>query len=345
MVNFKISAPFVRINEVELLKNAGVDELYCGYIDKESDKLWPGCFAIINRRGQGQSFKDFITFKAAIEKADKYNLPVYVTMNGLYTIEQYPWLLKTINKITNLKGIKGLIVADMGLFLTLKKIGYKKEIHISTGGTTFNQSTVSFFSSLGADRVILDRQLTANEMVDLISQQKTDIGIEVFIINDSCLFIDGYCTFFHYINNRQNISEVTDKISLIKSYNISFDLYGCREIEDLLLNKKFKFYNISGIRKNKHSFKYQHKRYLLNCNLCTLYGLKCFPAITLKVAGRGGDQAMAVKMVSLAIQILNCKNISQRQYQEKMKELYFSFFKQKCDASKCYCPSSLIKKA
>lgn len=344
MKTFKIAAPFVNIDEIKRLKDAGADELYCGYIDRKSEKHWPICFVTVNRRGKGQSFEDFITFKSAIEKADKYNLPVYVTMNGLYTAEQYPWLLKIINKISSLPGIKGLIVSDIGLFLTLKKIGYKKEIHISTGGTTFNYYTADFFGSLGANRIILDRQLTNNEIVDLISQRKTNIGIEIFIMSDPCLFIDGYCTFFHYINIRQNISEVSDSLSLIKSYNTSFVPSGCQEIMNLLSNKKFKVCSISPMRKNINSFKYQPKKYSLNCNLCCLYELKYFPDITLKVAGRGDDQTRVVKIISLAIQILNRKNIPRRQYQEKVKQLYFSFYKQKCNTSKCYCPSMFIQK-
>lgn len=63
---FKIAAPFVHIEEIEPLKKAGADELYCGYVDEESERLWPIFFQTINRRLKGASFEDFATFKDVI---------------------------------------------------------------------------------------------------------------------------------------------------------------------------------------------------------------------------------------------------------------------------------------
>jgi len=223
MKAFRIAVPFVSKEEIEPLRKAGADELYCGYVDEESERLWPIFFHSINRRGKGASFEDFATFKDALKEADRYSLPVYVTMNWHYTPEQYPWLIKTIEKISKLRGVKGLIITDIGLLLTLRKIGYEKEIHISTGGTCFNSNTADFFSSLGASRIILDRQLTAKETIDLISQKRSKIDVEIFVFYTACLFIDGYCNFFHCGGALQNIKvnkdifEVNRDIFLVKS--------------------------------------------------------------------------------------------------------------------------------
>lgn len=343
MGNFKISAPFITIENIKALKDAGANELYCGYIDKESERLWPISFVTINRRGKGQSFEDFAVFRKAIEIAYHYDLAVYVTMNGLYTKEQYPWLLKTIDKISKLNGIRGLIISDIGLLLTLKKIGYQKELVISTGGTTFNYYTADFFASVGARRVILDRQLSIQEMLDLISRKKTHLGIEIFIIGDPCFFIDGYCTFAHYLNNWLNFTKIRDNISLIKSYNTCLQPYGCAEFKNLLATRNFKLCNISGRRRNISSFHYQPKKYALNCNLCALYELKNFPDITLKVTGRGTDPTKAVEMVSRAAGLVKQKNITPRQYYKEAKLLYRHFYGIKCNNANCYYPQSLIK--
>jgi len=195
---FRILAPFTHPQDVKLLKNAGADELYCGYVTKKLTDKWPLAFNILNRRGEGQSFESYDAFKEATEEARSCNLPVYVTINGLYTPEQYTLLLELVEKVECLEGVRGIIVADLGFLLTLKKGGFKKEIHISTGGTCFNSNTADFFSELGSERIILDRQLTSHEIESCISGIKSEIDIEIFVIAEGCGgFIDGYCTFFH----------------------------------------------------------------------------------------------------------------------------------------------------
>ena len=342
MKAFRIAAPFVHIGEIEPLKKAGADELYCGYVDEESEKLWPIFFHSINRRGKGASFEDFATFKDALKEADRYSLPVYVTMNGHYTPEQYPWLIKTIEKISKLTGVKGLIVTDMGLLLTLRKIGYEKEIHISTGGTSFNSNTADFFSSLGANRVILDRQLTAKETVDLISQKRSKIDVEIFVFHTACLFIDGYCNFFHCAGALKN-TKVSKGIFLVKSEDASLVSFGCVEIRNLLANKRFKAHTISGTKKRLSDFRFQPQKYPFGCNLCSLYNLRNFLEITLKVVEREAGQANTVKMVSEAIRYLDGGNINRRQYQHKAKEIYFKIVGRKCNRFDCYCPVPLIE--
>lgn len=346
MKKFKITAPFTSIEEIEPLKEAGVDELYCGYIDEESEKLWPIAFCTMNRRGKGCSFEQYTVFKAAVAKAEAYDLPVYVAMNGLYTLEQYPWLLKTIHKISRLSGVKGIIIADMGLLLSLRREGYQKEIHISTGGTIFNHYTADFFSSLGASRVILDRQLAADEMVELISQRKSNIEVEIFMVNEPCLFIDGYCAFFHHFDKdeRSRVFKVTNKTSVTTSYCSFPTVNGCEEIRKLLLAKKFEVHPIAGGKTSMEPLGRHVLEFGLNCNLCSLYKLRSFSGIRLKITGRVGNQARPVNMVSRAIKIAGRKTVSRKQYEEKAKALRFDYHKKKCDLSSCYCSKSLTRR-
>lgn len=341
MKTFGIAAPFVSREEIEPLKTAGADELFCGYVDKESERLWPIFFQTINRRLKGASFENFTTFKDAVKEADRYNLPVYVTMNWHYTPEQYPWLIKTIKKISRLKGVKGIIVTDMGLLLTLRKTKYEKEIHISTGATVFNPKTADFFSSLGANRIILDRQLTTKEMIDIISKRKSNIGIEIFVFHTACLFIDGYCTFFHCGGANRN-SELTKDLSLVKSKNTTL-AQGCSEIRSLLSNKRFEMHSISGRGRRIKNFKFQPQKYPFGCNLCSLYELKDFPQITLKVIERGVKQIDTVKMIPKLIKYLTRKNISHKEYKKRAKEVFLKITGGRCNRFSCYCPSSLIR--
>ncbi len=333
---FRIAAPFVTADEIVPLKEAGADELYCGFIDAGSERRWPGSFAVLNRRGRGQNIEGLPALKVAVGKAEKNDLPVYITMNGLYTPEQYPWLLGTIRKISAFTGIRGLIVADMGLLLTLRNRGYKKEIVVSTGGAAFNFQTADFFSSLGASRIVLDRQLATEEMVGLISGRTTGIGIEVFMMNDPCLFVDGYCTFSHSMDS-QCIRQDAKGVATVEAYNTTFDLDGCGAIKRALAGKAFRVCRVPGTEKGGDKVGCGSRQGLINCNLCGLYELRRFPEITLKVAGRGVHQARAVRMVAAAVKILGRKNISRDQYREKIAQLYAGVEKRECTArGRCY---------
>jgi collagenase-like PrtC family protease len=343
MGNFKISAPFFDIDQIVPLKKAGVEQLYCGYVDKAAEKLWPSHFFIVNRRGKGSNFESFTLLSEAVKKADNLDLPVYVTMNGIYTFEQYPVLLNIIKKVSSLPGVKGLILNDMGLFLTLKKSGYSKKIHISTGGVTLNSYTADFYGSLGADRVILDRQLTGRELINIIKKIKTGVGIEVFIMGDPCLFIDGYCVFSHYIDSRLKMPKVSVKNPGTDSYTIKYGLTGCRMIERTLLENRFEVFSVNGKKRDQGGSVCQRRECLLHCNLCSLYMLKDIPGITLKVAGRDlSDNSAVVKTVSMAICLLNSnKNISFESYKKKAEDMYFNLYRHDCNGSNCYMPACL----
>jgi collagenase-like PrtC family protease len=73
--------------------------------------------------------------------------------------------LDTVNKVSRLDGVRGIIVNDIALLLILREKKYSKDIVISTGGTTFNADTVRFYKSLGAKRIILDRQLSVRTLL------------------------------------------------------------------------------------------------------------------------------------------------------------------------------------
>lgn len=347
----RILAPFTYIEDIKLLKDAGADELYCGYVTEELTKRWPLAFNILNRRGEGQSFENYEIFRKAVEQANKCNLPVHVTINGLYTPEQYPLLLDLVKKVECLQGVKGIIIADLGFLLTLKKNDFKKEIHISVGGTCFNSNTADFFHNFGVKRIILDRQLTSYEIENIIKGIKSEIDIEIFIIGEGCGgFIDGYCTFFHCFE-----SVKTDKIKkgvfLYPTYNIDQDKKGCsfyflRE----LTKRHFKIFSATSYKEKKLKLKFQAKKYsLFGCRICDLYDLNKYPIKSLKIIGRGGDPrytAKLVKFISKALFWLTCDDISKRDYQRKCRKLFSKIIlnnKRRCTKFDCYFSPHWVK--
>lgn len=320
---FNITSGFNSLESVHKMKEAGATELYGGFLPKELNKKWPIAFNILNRRGEDANFSDWTEFEKAVNLARKYNLPVFATFNGLYIEKQYKTILNLIDKVSSLKGVKGIIVNDIALLLLLKEKKYKKEIAISTGGTTFNADTVQFYKSLGAKRIILDRQLSVEDIVKIIKADDS-LDYEIFGFGGSCFFIDGFCSFFHCSENLN----YQDKI--IKTYNTKQFDTGCILVLSNIINGKKYYkqkYNLNG---NKFINNFYH-----SCNLCNLYDLKEFKNISLKIVNRKNTTQSFVAVVKLACDKLKEK-ISKKQYINCCKKILKENNIFECKQTQCY---------
>jgi putative protease len=320
---FNITSGFNSLDSVHKMKEAGATELYGGFLPKELDKKWPIAFNILNRRGEDANFSDWNEFEKSVNQARKYNLPVFATFNGLYIEKQYKTILKLIDKVSLLKGIKGIIVNDMALLLLLKERKYKKEIAISTGGTIFNSDTVQFYKSLGAKRIILDRQLSIEDIIKIIKADDS-LDYEVFGFGGSCFFIDGFCSFFHCSE------KLNYKDKIIKTYNTKQFDTGCNLLLSNITNKKEIYkqkYNLDG---NNFINNFYH-----SCNLCNLYELKDFRNISLKIVNRKNTTESFVTVVKLATDILT-KKISKKQYINYCKKILKENNIFECKEKNCY---------
>ena len=321
--HFNITSGFNNINVIEALKKAGATELYTGFFDESANKKYPIAFNILNRRGEDANFTDWQEFKKAITLAEKLKLPVYLTFNGLYIQQQYKLIIDTINKVSSLKGVKGIIVNDIALLLLLKENCYKKDIVISTGGTIFNKDTVSFYKSLGAKRIILDRQLSIKDILEITSYDKT-MRYEIFAFGGSCFFIDGFCSFFHCSENL----DYNQKI--VNTYNVNMCETGCHLIEQNFL--KFSKYYKKEYNLDTDNF-LSHMTH--SCNLCNLYELKKIKNLSLKIINRKKSSISFVEVVKSAVNVLETIK-AKKEYIKYCKYILEEKKLFKCNESQCF---------
>ncbi len=310
--NFKILPGFIPADSFDILKKYNVKETYVGFYDNFSEKNWPVAFHAINRRGEGANFCGIKEFSALAKNAEKNGMNLYLAFNVFYSRRQLDWILKSIIRISKFSSVKGIIVADMNLLLMLKKIKYDKKIIISTLGTVFNKYAIDFYSSLGAKRFVLDRQMTAKEIFDTIKsfpQYQYEI---FFLIGDGCLFIDGYCSSMH-----------TQEKDKLKRYNTSYQTTLCMDV----LN------NI----KNKNSLK---KILSYKCNICMLYYLKNLSNVSLKIPNRTITNATGADIMETILKIdnkLSQKNVSFKEYSSFCKKLFKENKGCLCNPKVCLC--------
>ena len=344
----KITAPFREKKEVLSLIEAGADGLYCGYLSPE----WVRRYTAFEfeRKGGNSNFTDLEELKKAVNMAHKKEIPVYLTLNGLYVKQQYPLLLKIVEQLNKID-LDGYIVADIGLLLTLRKKGFKRQIHISTGGTIFNSEAVGFYKNLGASRIILDRQTTLESMRAL-SQDNPDIDFEVFILTTLCVYIDGFCTFLHTYGRdiEEDISKKEwredEKLHLITAYDPEAQSDAC------CLKYSVQATDSTGQRLNTnniHPTFYKHLLDGVECGACAIYDISKTKVKSVKIVGRQLDPETRLKSTRFIRSVLdsleNNKEISRQDFISKTQRLYRQTFeyKKKCRGNNCYHPSVLYK--
>lgn len=193
-----ILSPVCSAQDARAVTAAGATEVYGGVMSKIWQKTYSNVASPNRREWRVSSMYDFDELQKTVEATHAGGARFFLTLNALYTEKQFPQIEEQVRAASEI-GVDALIVADIGLLLKLPAMGWKGDIHISTGGTTFNSETAAFYRDLGARRVILPRQNRVAEMTS-IAKACPGLEIECFILNRGCKNIDGFCTFQHGVN-------------------------------------------------------------------------------------------------------------------------------------------------
>ena len=131
--------------------------------------------------------------------AHKLNKKVYLTLNMVFHNNDYLNVYKYIKDVVD-AGIDAFIISDLYLANYIKKNHKNVEVHISTQLSTTNYLTVEYFKNNNIDRVVLARELSIDEIKEIID--KTNMDIEVFLHGAMCTSISGRCALSNYVTNR-----------------------------------------------------------------------------------------------------------------------------------------------
>ena len=124
---------------------------------------------------------------------------LYVTVNIFAHnshLEGLPDYVKALEKI----GVDALIVADPGVFLMVQE-NCKIPIHISTQANVVSWKGSEFWGKLGAERVILGRELSFKEIQE-VKEKAPQVELEMFVHGAMCISYSGRCYLSAFFNNR-----------------------------------------------------------------------------------------------------------------------------------------------
>ncbi len=130
--------------------------------------------------------------------AHKHHAKVHVTCNIVMHEKDTEGIIEYIQALEK-AGVDAIIASSITI-LTLVKKYTKMEAHVSTQCSSLNQESIAFYEELGADRVVLGRELSLDEIE--IVKKNSNLDLEVFIHGGMCVSYSGRCMLSNNMTNR-----------------------------------------------------------------------------------------------------------------------------------------------
>ena len=135
----------------------------------------------------------------ACDYAHKLGKKVYVTLN-IYARDFDFDGMGDYLAVLEAAHVDAVLVSDIGVFDFVKK-NSSLPIHISTQANTTNSYAVQHWHDMGAERVVLARELPLSAIAQ-IHARCPDVELEAFVHGAMCISYSGRCLMSNYLANR-----------------------------------------------------------------------------------------------------------------------------------------------
>ena len=182
---------------LELLAPAGSMEAVTAAVQNGADAVYMG-YGDFNARRNAKNFSPE-EFAAAVSYCHLRGVKVYLTLNTLLTDRELPEGAKVAAQASEL-GVDAVLVQDLGVLRMLRQAAPDMPVHASTQMTVHNLAGVLTCAELGMTRVVLSRELSADQIAYIC--EHSPIEIEVFAHGALCMCYSGQCFLSSVIGGR-----------------------------------------------------------------------------------------------------------------------------------------------
>lgn len=274
------------MGKIELLSPAGNFKCLNAAILAGADAVYVG-LKEFNMRDSAQNFS-----LKELEKVSKIcrknKIKCYLTLNTIIYDKELAKIEKIIKKA---KGkIDAIICWDLSVINLCRK--YKIPFHISTQASVSNSQSAKFYKSLGAERIILARELNLKQIKEI----SRIIKIEVFVHGAMCVSVSGRCFTSQFLFN--------------KSANKGKCMHPCR--------KAYKVIDEEG-----NELKIENNKIFSAKDLCTLpfiEQLKKAGITAFKIEGRNREPEYVYTVTKIYRKTLD-KRLSKKELKQSLEQL------------------------
>ncbi len=139
--------------------------------------------------------------REGIKYAHAHGVKIYVTVNISPRTNEFAELESYLQKLCDY-GADAAIVSDLGVIRVAKRVVPELPLHISTQASILNCEAAQFWVDLGAERLVLARELTLEEIKAIRAAIPPEVEIECFVHGAMCISYSGRCLISNYTTGR-----------------------------------------------------------------------------------------------------------------------------------------------
>ncbi|MGN1346165.1 MAG: U32 family peptidase [Eubacteriales bacterium] len=185
--------------KAELLSPAGNYEKMKAAVNYGADAVYLAGKSFGMRAASGNFDRDELI--AAVYYCHSRGVKLYVTVNIMPHTNEYEEL-RAYLKFLDAIGVDAVIVADIGVLMTVREVAPRMEIHISTQTSAVSAAACLAWHRLGAKRVVLARELTLADIREIRANLPDSLELETFVHGAMCIAYSGRCLLSNYFTGR-----------------------------------------------------------------------------------------------------------------------------------------------
>ena len=139
--------------------------------------------------------------RAAVQLAHVQGAAVHVTCNTLPRDDEMAQLPAYLELLDD-AGVDAIIAADLGVITLAKRYAPHVALHVSTQFGVVNSAAAAALYDLGAQRVVLARELSLAEIAAIRAHTPPELELEAFAHGAMCVSFSGRCLLSNYLTGR-----------------------------------------------------------------------------------------------------------------------------------------------
>ena len=175
------------MTELELLAPARNADIGIAAIDCGADAVYIAGPAFGARQDAGNSMEDI---RRLCEYAHKFGVRIFLTLNTILYDSEIPEARRILKEAAE-AGVDAVIAQDLAVFEILRSAQNDMEAHASTQCAIRTPEQARFYESLGASRIVLERQLSLDQIRAI--REAVSCEIEFFVHGALCVCYSGQC--------------------------------------------------------------------------------------------------------------------------------------------------------
>lgn len=184
-------------NRIEILAPAGAFESVKAAVCTGASAVYIGAKSF-SARASADNFDDE-EIKRTVKYCHERGVKLYLALNTLIRDDELDSAVKTVKTACE-SGVDALIVQDLGLAVTVKKLAPQMPLHASTQMSVHTPGGARLLYSLGFKRVVLARELSRQEICEIVNS--CPIETEAFVHGALCMCVSGQCEFSAMLGGR-----------------------------------------------------------------------------------------------------------------------------------------------